>query len=42
MSLIWKNVKDGKPVVYETEPGDDRWRELKVDLYGLLPLDDEL
>jgi putative cardiolipin synthase len=40
--LVWKSVKDGKPVVYETEPGDDRWRELKVDLYGLLPLDDEL
>ena len=40
--IVWKSVKDGKPIVYETEPGDDRWRELEVDLYGLLPLDDEL
>lgn len=40
--VVWKSVKDGKPIVYETEPGDDRWLALEVDLYGLLPLDDEL
>ena len=32
--LVWKSVKDGKPVVYDDEPGDDRWREFLVDLYG--------
>ena len=37
--LVWKSVKDGKPIVYKTEPGDDRWRELKVDLLALLPID---
>jgi hypothetical protein len=42
LNLVWKSVKDGKPVVHETEPGDNRWREPKVDLYGPLPLDDEL
>jgi putative cardiolipin synthase len=40
--IEWKSVKDGKPVVYTTEPGDDRWREFLVDLYGLLPIDDQL
>jgi putative cardiolipin synthase len=39
---VWKSVRDGKPIVYRTEPGDDRWRELKVDLLGLLPLEDQL
>ena len=40
--IEWKSVKDGKPVVYATEPGDDRWREFLVDLYGLLPIEDQL
>jgi len=40
--LVWNSVKDGKPIVYDREPGDDRWRELLVDLYGTLPLDDQL
>jgi putative cardiolipin synthase len=40
--LVWKSVKDGKPIVYETEPGDDRLREFLVDLYGLLPIEDQL
>jgi putative cardiolipin synthase len=40
--LVWKSVKDGKPIVYESEPGDDRWREFLVDLYGLLPIEDQL
>jgi putative cardiolipin synthase len=40
--LVWNSVKDAKPVVYDSEPGDDRWRELKVDLYALLPLEDQL
>jgi cardiolipin synthase C len=40
--LVWKSVKDGNPTVYEAEPGDDRWRQLEANLYGLLPLDDEL
>jgi hypothetical protein len=28
--------------VYTSEPGDDRWREFLVDLYGLLPIEDQL
>ena len=40
--LVWKSSKDGKPVVYDDEPGDDRWREFVVDLYGTLPLEDQL
>jgi putative cardiolipin synthase len=40
--LVWKSVKDGNPIVYRTEPGDDRLREFLVDLYGLLPIDDQL
>jgi putative cardiolipin synthase len=40
--LQWKSVKDGKPVVYDTEPGDDRKRALLVDLYATLPLEDQL
>ena len=40
--LVWQSVKDGKPIVYDSEPGDDRWREFKVDLYGMLPIEDEL
>jgi len=40
--LVWKSVKDGKSIVYETEPGDDRLREFLVDLYGLLPIEDQL
>jgi cardiolipin synthase C len=40
--IEWKSVKDGKPVVYATEPGDDRWREFLVDLYALLPIEDQL
>ena len=37
--VVWQSVKDGKPIVYESEPGDDRLRELKVDLLALLPID---
>ena len=40
--LAWKSVKDGQPIVYDSEPGDDRWREFIVDLYGTLPLEDQL
>ena len=40
--LVWKSVKDGKPIVYDSEPGDDPKRELLVDLYSLLPLEDQL
>jgi putative cardiolipin synthase len=40
--LVWKSVKDGKPIVYDDEPGDDRWRGFIVDLYGSLPIEDQL
>jgi putative cardiolipin synthase len=40
--LVWNSVKDGQQIVYDSEPGDDRWRELLVDLYGTLPIEDEL
>ncbi|HLX29793.1 MAG TPA: phospholipase D family protein [Casimicrobiaceae bacterium] len=40
--LVWNSVKDGKPIVYDSEPGNDKERELLVDLYALLPLDDQL
>ena len=41
-SLIWQSMKDGRPVTYPDEPGDDRWRELLVDLYSALPIEDQL
>ena len=41
-TLVWKSVKDGKPIVYRKEPGDDRKREFLVDLYGLLPIENQL
>ena len=40
--LVWKSVKDGKPIVYDDEPGDDRWREFLVDFYSTLPIEDQL
>jgi len=40
--IVWQSEKDGRPVVYETEPGNDRWREFKVDLYAMLPIEAEL
>ena len=40
--LVWKSLKDGQTIVYDSEPGDDRWREMLVELYGTLPLEDQL
>jgi putative cardiolipin synthase len=40
--IVWNSVKDGRPVVYDTEPGDDRLRGLKVDLLSMLPIDELL
>ena len=40
--LVWKSVKDGQPIVYDREPGDDQMRELLVDLYATLPFEDQL
>jgi len=40
--IVWKSVKDGKPIVYDSEPGDEGKRELLVDLYDLLPIEDQL
>jgi putative cardiolipin synthase len=40
--LEWKSVREGRPVVYREEPGHDGWREFAVDLYALLPIDDQL
>ena len=37
--LVWNSVKDGKPIVYDTEPGDDRLRGFKVDLLSMLPIE---
>jgi len=41
-NVVWKSVKDGKQIVYDDEPGDDRWREFLVDLYAALPIEDQL
>jgi putative cardiolipin synthase len=40
--IVWKSVKDGRPIVYDSEPGDQGKRELLVDLYDLLPIDSQL
>ena len=40
--VVWKSVKDGTPIVYASEPGDEGKRELLVDLYDLLPIEDQL
>ena len=37
--LVWNSVKDGKPIVYDAEPGDDRLRGFTVDLLSMLPLE---
>jgi putative cardiolipin synthase len=37
--VVWRSVKDGRPIVYETEPGEDRLRGFKVDLLALLPIE---
>jgi putative cardiolipin synthase len=37
--IVWRSVKDGRPIVYETEPGEDRLRGFKVDLLALLPIE---
>jgi putative cardiolipin synthase len=37
--VVWRSEKDGKAIVYDKEPGDDRLREFKVDLLALLPID---
>lgn len=40
--LSWRSVEDGREVVTDIEPGNDRLRDLKADLLSLLPLDDLL
>jgi putative cardiolipin synthase len=40
--IVWNSVKDGRPIVYDSEPGDQGKRELLVDLYDLLPIDSQL
>ena len=40
--LLWKSVKDGQPIVYDREPVGDQMRELLVDIYATLPLEDQL
>ncbi len=40
--LVWKSVKDNKAIVYDDEPGSDTQREFVVDLYGTLPIEDQL
>jgi putative cardiolipin synthase len=40
--LVWNSLKDGKPIVYDDEPGEDNWREFLVELYGTLPIEDQL
>ena len=37
--LVWNSEKDGAPIVYDTEPGDDRLRGFKVDLLSMLPIE---
>jgi cardiolipin synthase C len=40
--LTWRSEDDGRAVETTVEPGNDRVRELKVDLLSLLPLDELL
>jgi cardiolipin synthase C len=40
--LVWKSTREGQSVAYDTEPGDDTQRKLLVDMYALLPLEDQL
>ncbi|TAK91891.1 MAG: phospholipase D family protein [Burkholderiaceae bacterium] len=41
-SLVWRTQEDGKAVEYETEPARSDWQRMKVNIYSLLPLDNEL
>jgi len=40
--LAWRSEEDGREQVSTLEPGNDRMRDLKVDLLSLLPLDELL
>jgi hypothetical protein len=40
--LTWCSEENGRELISETEPGNDRLRDLKADLLSLLPLDDLL
>ncbi len=41
-SLVWRSQEGGKAVEYDTEPARSDWQRDKVNLWSLLPLDDEL
>jgi putative cardiolipin synthase len=40
--LVWQTMEDGKAVEYTREPARSEWERFKVNLYSLLPLDEEL
>lgn len=40
--LIWRTAEAGKIVEYDTEPVQDAWQKVMVDLFSLLPLEEVL
>jgi putative cardiolipin synthase len=40
--IEWIAQKNGQEVIYQDEPGVSFWRQLSSDLYGLLPIEDQL
>ncbi len=40
--IIWRTLENGRMVDYQHEPARSGWQKMKVNLFSLLPLDDEL
>lgn len=40
--IIWRTLEDDQMVDHQTEPARSGWQKLKVNLFSLVPLDDEL
>ena len=42
VALAWRTLENGEPVVYHHEPSVSPWRQVKVDMLSMLPLDELL
>jgi putative cardiolipin synthase len=40
--IVWRTLEDGEMIDHQKEPARNGWQKVKVNLFSLLPLDDEL
>jgi putative cardiolipin synthase len=40
--IVWRTLEDGQMVDHKKEPARSGWQKIQVNLFSLLPLDDEL